>query len=335
MPRFSPTRKVFTSVSKDIKDIPFQEVFEIYKEAQQQVLADAETYADEVYQTKIKRLEQNYNDNNPEEGAYEGNFDEVVSKPKVSVPAGMIEKATTDAINAGFLKKYGIEIHSDWIMPQVVTLLGSMPTYKNSNGKLSGLQFKRNNFTSDWLKGIFTMTMISTKGGYLKYMYKSPAKDYAALTPLVLYSQKLVKGTLYNEWDPEEIGHIVHSELAEAMLYEVPELTLANIIANRTEGLTIKSGASKGEVKNPLTTSRLTGLSNPDFRQIPYLVQIMLTQIWLAHPANRTKYMILDPSNWDNKGGMPVPIIAADVLRGPNTGTASSTSSKLVTTGLW
>ena len=35
------------------------------------------------------------------------------------------------------------------------------------------------------------------------------------------------------------------------------------------------------------------------------IIAIML-QIWIAHPTRRTKYMILDPMNWDNT---PEPII--------------------------
>jgi hypothetical protein len=40
----------------------------------------------------------------------------------------------------------------------------------------------------------------------------------------------------------------------------------------------------------------------------------MLSQIWVAHPENRTKYMVLDPLNWDR---VPPPLIETDIFQKP------------------
>jgi len=63
-------------------------------------------------------------------------------------------------------------------------------------------------------------------------------------------------------------------------------------------------------IKNPATTHALSGVTDPDFKVMPGLLQAMLVQIWMAHPDNRTKYMILDPNNWDK---MPASIIDREV----------------------
>ena len=312
MPRYSPTRKVFTSVSKDIKDLPFDEVFELYMSAYSQVKSDAQALADDLYNFRLQELEDMHSSNNPEEGSFEGNFTDVITKAPPIITSAALNKATTLAINQGFIEKYGIAIHSEWILPQVVTLLGSMPLYKNSNGLYSGKQFKYNNFNTNWLKGVLTLTMLNTKSSYLKLQYKNPSKSFGALVPLVMYAQRLNKGIPYSAWDPEEIHHIIHSELVNAMLCrELPIFTREDLISYRKEGLTVKSGATVGTLKNPITTHALSGVSDPMFKQLPSLVQVMLAQIWMAHPENRTKYMVLDPTNWDK---MPSPLVSDDVL---------------------
>lgn len=48
----------------------------------------------------------------------------------------------------------------------------------------------------------------------------------------------------------------------------------------------------------------------------------MLAQIWVAHPDNRTKYMVLDPLNWDR---VPPALIQVEVLE-PRTSQVEYTS---------
>jgi hypothetical protein len=58
----------------------------------------------------------------------------------------------------------------------------------------------------------------------------------------------------------------------------------------------------------------LYGVTHPEFRILPELAQVMLAQIWCAHPENRTKYMILDFKNWDQ---MPEPLITTEIFISP------------------
>jgi hypothetical protein len=104
----------------------------------------------------------------------------------------------------------------------------------------------------------------------------------------------------YNAWNREELKYIVNPELCKAMLYE-PETTFSKdeLLQLRDQGLTWKSGPNVGTLRNPLYTHTLYGLKDTAFVDVPDLAQVMLTQIWCAHPDNRTKYMVLDPLNWD------------------------------------
>jgi hypothetical protein len=54
---------------------------------------------------------------------------------------------------------------------------------------------------------------------------------------------------------------------------------------------------------------------------VPELAQTMIAQIWCAHPSNRTKYMVLDPKNWD---AIPAPLISSDIFGSGTGGNISS-----------
>lgn len=309
MPNWSPTRKVFSSVNKDIKALPFQEVRELYNAAEEELLESIQADLDHEYDSMIERKYAEYSDNN--EAPYEGNFSDQYKRPVATASVDDVAKLTTERIKTEFIDRYGIPLHIDWIMPQIVTLLGSMRTSVGEDGLISGKCFRQDNFDTDWLKGIYRFIMINTKSTYLKLQYKAPAKSYGSLVPLILYAQRLTKGTLYSKWSPSELHYVVHSDLAEAMNYVVPEISNELLLQFREEGLMTKSGATAGQSKSAVSTHKLSGIKEPAWNEIPNLVQVMLVQIWMAHPSNRTKYMILDPMNWDS---MPPSLVSENIL---------------------
>lgn len=309
MPNWSPTRKVFSSINKDIKALPFQEVRELYNAAEEELLESIQADLDYRYDETIAKMYDDYSREN--EAPYEGNFSDQFSRPIAKASVHDLARLTTERIKSEFIEKYGIPNHIDWIMPQIVTLLGSMRTSVGEDGLISGKRFRQDNFDTDWLKGIYRFIMINTKSTYLKLQYKAPAKSYGSLVPLILYAQRLTKGTLYSRWSPDELTSVVHSDLAEAMTYEVPEISDELLIQFRNEGLTTKSGATAGQMKSAVSTHKLTGIKDQAWNEIPNLVQVMLTQIWMAHPSNRTKYMVLDPRDWDI---MPPSLVSDNVL---------------------
>jgi hypothetical protein len=52
-------------------------------------------------------------------------------------------------------------------------------------------------------------------------------------------------------------------------------------------------------------------MQTTEFKDTPDLAQVMLTQIWCAHPENRTKYMILCTHAWDH---IPAPLISNNIF---------------------
>lgn len=309
MPNYSPARKVFSSTKKDINEIPFDQAFLAWKTARNELTEDLQADIDEQYEAEIAEMERNYSGTH--EAPYEGNFRDQLSKRTAVVTVDVLSKHTTERMKVDFIAKYGIPLHIDWILDQAVTLIGNMPVTRNENGLISGTRFKNDNFTTPWLRGLFLFLMINTKSSYLKLQYKAPHKQFGALVPFIMYAQRLVKNTKYSEWDPAEIDDVVHSDLVDAMTYSGYNFTKEQLLEYRTKGLTIKSGATEGQMKNPVSTHKLNSSDDVDWNQIPPLVQVMLTQIWMAHPENRTKYMILDPLNWDK---MPASLVDREVL---------------------
>ena len=308
MPNYSPTRKVFSSVKKDIKELPFQEVYEAYMETYNEITEVRQAELDAEYQEELRQKEREYYALH--EAPYEGNFSDSTPKPQLDVDKEMVQRRTTDAIKTRFIAKYGIHLHTDWIMPQIVTLLGNMPIERNSNGLISGKKFI-SNFSTPWLRGIYYLNKINTKSSYLHLQYKAPSKEFGALVPLVMYAQRLVKNIPYSAWDRDEIHYIVHSDLCNAMLSDPHNFTKDELLAIRNEGLTVKSGASEGERKSALTSHKLTAVKDSNWNNLPPLTQVMLAQIWMAHPDAKTKYMILDPYNWDR---MPPALVSSEVF---------------------
>ena len=312
MPNFSKRgRTIFQSGEKNINDIPWSEAHDIFLASKSEANLAEQNRLDHTYDKMIEQLEQDYNDNN--EAPYEGNFSDQYKQPVANLTPFQIFKFCQDRIIEEFVKKYGLDTRIDWIMPQLITLLGSMPTVKNKEGLISGMQFRNENFDTPKLKGIYWFLMIDTRGAYLKLQYKAPHKAYCALVPLILYAQRLLKGIPYSAWDESEVQYVVNPALAEAMKCRYPDFTTDQLLEQRILGLTTpKTGA----MKPPHSTHSLSGeaLKTGIFKSVPKLAQVMLTQIWCAHPSNRTTYMILDPYDWDS---MPKPLISTDVLTAP------------------
>lgn len=266
-----------------------------------------------IYQRRIEQLEAEYDGG--ESGAYEGNFSDSHPMPQINQAwlADKMDKAGQLALRTDFVEAYGLIEYPQVYMPQIVTMLARMTLKRNSNGLINGLQFRNENFNTESLKGLYRFLMLDARSSYLKTQYKGTNKEYCALVPTIMYAHKLVHGVKYSEWDPTQIGFVVNGQLTEAMLYEHEPFTNDQLLHERKEGLTIRSGANEGTQYSPVWKHRLSGpqLKEGILKDAPYLAQVMLTQIWCAHPDNRSAYMILDPLNWDK---VPPPLVSKDVI---------------------
>jgi hypothetical protein len=296
-----------TSITKDFNSIPWTKAWETYKEAgdewEETALAAHKSHEDDAYEHLIRKKELALEEINSESGAYEANLSDEFPKPPYSPLPGRAygrRKAGQKALVEKFIKEHNFGDWSESIMPQIITKLGNMVTTKNDNGLISGNRFIADNFKTDADKGLWAFLMLDTRGSYLTTQYKGTARAYSSLVPLILYAIRLVKGVPYTAWDPEEIRSVVNHELAEAMLFRTEDWpTKDEILEGREKGLTVGSGKDVGKVRTPVSAPKLYATSGTCFNGMPNLAQVMLSQIWVAHPDNRTKYMVLDPLNWD------------------------------------
>jgi hypothetical protein len=316
-----------TAVTKSLDSVPWEIAAKVYEDAANMAGETATLSHKESYEDYIDMLDREWNGSH--EAPYEGNWSD--SHPITPTPdlKNIKAKAGNLALVAEFVERYGIPDFSFWLMPQITTLLAGLkltrhPAGHAAEGKISGAAFGKEHFgSSRKMTGLYRFLMLDTRSSYLKQQYKADARCSCALVPLVMYAHKVVHGVPYSAWDKSEIHYIVNPALCAAMLYEPGPMTREEILAERDEGLKVRSGDKEGTIRNATYTHKLTGpqLKTGIFAKTPELAQVMLAQIWCAHPDNRTKYMVLDPVAWDS---VPAPLIAT-ALFGPKS-LGSSTS---------
>lgn len=228
-----------------------------------------------------------------------------------------------------WLDDYGIKDMSSWLYPQLMTLLSELKINRDPDtGMINGTKFWTDNIDvkSDWWKGLVRFIMIDPRGLTMKdKQYTSPGRQYCSLVPIVLAAHKLYNDVPYSHWDRSTLRSVVNKSLADAMLFEPEfEFTSEEILEIRDQGLTVKSGARSGQMNKPESTYKMFGIEDVNFKAIPNLAQVMLAQIWCAHPNNRTDLMVLDFVNWDK---MPEKLADSNILiRQPSEQTESKGS---------
>lgn len=306
-----------TKITKDFDSIPWAQLFDIYKEGADdwEELAKITHRAneDEKYEYLISQKEVAWSEMNSESGAYEGNLRDEFPKPAYTeLPNKRLGRlrAGQKALQEKFFKQYDFGDWSTTILPQIITRIGKMRVTKNENGLISGQRFVKDNFITKEDKGLYVFLMLDSRGNYLSTQYRGSAREYSALVPLIPYAIRLVSGVPYTAWDSEEIDVVVNWDLAQAMLWRTDDWpTKDQLIAGRAKGLTVMSGKDEGQMRSAISSFKLYATGGTCYFGMPHLVQVMLSQIWVAHPENRTKYMVLDPLNWDR---VPAPLIATN-----------------------
>ena len=313
VPNYSKKYKaVVTSAKLGYDNISWESIRDAYNNAANDVEQTVKAEHETICENRIKELSAIYTDS--EAGAYEGNFSDSHNMPVINEELLLAakDKAGQAAVKT-YVETFGLIDHSHVFMPQIITLLARMTLKRNENCLISGLKFRNENITTPALRGLYRFLMLDARSSYLKTQYKAPNSSYCALVPTIMYAHKLVHGVKYSEWDKSEIDYIVHPQLAQAMKYIPGPMTTDQILHQRTEGLTVRSGAAEGRVQSAVWKHRLVGpqLKEGIFKDTPYLAQVMLAQIWCAHPENRSSYMVLDPVDWDK---VPAALITKDIL---------------------
>ena len=203
-----------------------------------------------------------------------------------------------------------------WLLPQLVAHFGTWKLVKDSSGSWDILNTLKHNIGGDpKLQGLWKLSRV-TRSLLLPSQTKHP--QYAQLTPLILMGLKLYKDVPYQSWQGlEHLEYLLGPKLLEAATLSSEQQAVCfglgseELLQIRNEGLMNKSGKRAGELKPAESTWALTGIQHTKLGKLPKLTQSMLAQIWIAHPSKRTKYMILDPINWDL---MPQPLVTSEIF---------------------
>lgn len=212
-----------------------------------------------------------------------------------------------------FLENTNLASNYDWVLPQIQAHFAREIEPVKIDGKYCGLATMRN-IKNAFTKGLWFYVNSPRSGLILgSPLYKVP--EYNNLVPLLLSAYKTYHNISYSSWSKETLDVIVDAELCESMLFIGPELSAEQWLEVRDYGLRFRTGPKKGQLRNPATSHMLYGLSSyADYPidGIPKLALVMYTQIWCAHPANRSPKMVLNPSNWD---AMPAPLIQTEIFQ--------------------
>ena len=204
-----------------------------------------------------------------------------------------------------------LQSHQQWLLPQLVANFGQW-SLALVDGVVNIQQTLSNNIGQDpKQQALWKLTRIP-RSLFLRSQTQHP--EYATLTPLILAGFKKYQGVPYEQFRGcQNLEWLLEPKLLEAVCVDYDNLGSDELLEIRNKGLMNKTGAKAGQLKPAESTWSLTGIKDTKLGHLPKLTQTMLTQIWLAHPAKRTQYMILDPKNWDNQ---PKPLISMDLFEG-------------------
>lgn len=301
-------------INKQLRTIPFDKLFEVYEEAAESAVEGMEQHYEELRQQELERMEQAYTASH--EAPSEVSFGDLVNTQdfdRVEVRRKAGQKAVTDV----WIPRYKLNSLLISVMPQIMAHIANKPfrmeEVSTPEGQIDGTKILKHafDFSDPWERGLYIFLMLDNRGSYLPTQYKGEGVQFCALVPLIMYAYKLHHKIPYSRWNRHSLEYVVNKALRDAMLHE-GQYTREELLAARELGLVYQGGASQGKSRNPQSTFKLWATRAGCLHGVPHLAQVMYTQIWCAHPSNRTPYMILDPKNWDI---MPTPLVTQDIFK--------------------
>ena len=328
-PRISTRPSAVTSSSSSRwEDIPWEDLYSAVTEDQEHAL---EVYMDEWkegYKAALRRKEMVWEAMNPESGSCEINFSEELPyrDPSPTTLFNLKRKAAQAACEAfcerHHLKSFGVKYLEQiigFIAKYTLTTVSGLP-YDGRAAELALAEGRKDMlissralykkvFDTPKMLGLYEFLMMDSRSSFLQKQYTAPGRDYCALVPLIPMAFKRHHMVPYSHWETSDLKGVVSKKLYEAMTYEYVLPTTEEIMTSRDLGLTIKTGADSGKKRSAVYTHKLYGETK--MNDVPELLQVMLAQIWCAHPMNRTKFMVLSCENWDL---IPKPLISTEAL---------------------
>ena len=291
---------------QDISSFPFDNLYRLMsaasKRAEAEIMDSARRQHNTSIDARIKALYAN------REESYEGDRD--ADFPFVGPDKDYVLEAQAEARKAALSQFCASEsiIKKPWVLPQLAAYLAKIPLVFTAEGKVDSTAYLKELMKDDFHRGIWALCTHRLRGDIITKQFAPENRNYCALVPLLLMPHKRFNNIKYSQWDPKSLQSLVDPNLYEAMMFDEKfELTVEQTLEARETGLQIRSGPKAGGMRNPQTTHKLYSMP-PEFKNMPWLAQVMAFQIWCAHPVNRTDLMILDYMDWDN---IPEPMESA------------------------
>lgn len=309
---------MFNTFKKELFAIPLDNLYQTVSEAGKRVKDSLVKDARSAHDRRIARLiEATYAGR---EESYEGNQEEdyPFSGPDSEYVKVEADKAKVEAFKL-WAEKYDLHVHANWFLPQLVAHIAKMPTCGYNSA-----EYAASFGVDDFHKGIWALAMHPTRGDIVPKQYSAESRNYSALVPLLLMPHKKFDHVDYSKWTAAGLNLAVDPNLHAAMTCDFEhDMSTTEILEIREKALTFKTGKTIGQVRNAQTSHKVYSLEGP-LKKLPWLVQVMLFQIWCAHPVNRTDLMVLDWKNWDN---MPEPLVTKELFK-PTVASKTATPSK-------
>lgn len=296
---------------KELTAFPFDMLYETVRDAgatvKQELLEEALAIHEKATARKIEALYANRPD------SYEGNAEEdfPFNPPDEEYLSDQMASAK-EAAFTNFAEKYDLHGNAGWLLPQYTAYLAKMPISKTENGKIDSEAYFHSFGKDAFHRGLYTLGMYRVRGTLVPKQYTAEYRNYSALVPLLLMPHKKFNSISYSAWDVDKLHRVVDPQLYQAMTcgLDASEYPKTELLNTRNNCMIVKTGKTAGSSRNPMTTHKMYGLGAP-LNKLPWLAQVMLFQIWAAHPSNRSELMVLDWNNWDV---MPEPLIDTKVL---------------------
>jgi hypothetical protein len=312
---------------QDLKALPLHIIHEKVSLAGRNAVSMATKMDDLAHERFLERKMKEYNDQH--EAPFEGDISEMWPATGTSAEYVAEQKAEAEALAMEEVLTYlGLKNKAGWLLPQMSAYISKMTLPRNEVGKILPKEFLQINFgKDDWHRGLYRLSTLAKRGSLVTGQYKEEGRNYSALVPLLMMPFKKFDGIGYEEWDKPNLNHVLDPNLFDAITCNAKiTLTADELLENRKHGLLIKSGVKEGQARSPTSTFKLYGHLSEEIRALPWLAQVMVSQIWMAHPSNRTELMILDWNNWDS---MPKALIDTDLVLIPKKKVYQSTTMDL------
>jgi len=209
----------------------------------------------------------------------------------------------------------GLSSQSEWFLAQLVHHFGSWKP-QLVDGKVDAVSTATYNLgsgTAEEQEFQLACWKLACRVPRSKLSPKQVAQpEYSSLVPLILLGFKTYQDIPYDSWSRQRLEAVMPEELVAAATTAHPEYTAEEILELRSQGLLVRSGRTEGQRRDPKSTWKLTGIGDTWLGELPYLTQVQIAQIWLAHPDIRHQNMILHPDDWSSQ---PEPLIKTEVVK--------------------